>query len=289
VRVPVTTLDRVYFPDTGQTKADLLRYYHRMAPVLLPHLRDRPMILRRFPEGAGGPSFYQHEAGDVPGFVRTTRVEAESGRELDYVVGGAEATLIYFAARGAIECHTWHSRVDLPERPDRLVLDLDPAAGLPFGVTCAIALTVREVLADHGLVGFAKTSGSRGLHVFVPLARRTTYGRVGDAAHRLAELVAERHPREATLTRDPDDRPKGTVYVDFLQNARAKSVAAPYSVRARPAATVSTPLTWDEVAAMPDPTAFTIETVPRRVERVGELFDEVLRARQSLPRSLAGR
>jgi bifunctional non-homologous end joining protein LigD len=289
LRVKVTTLERVYFPGTGQTKADLLRYYHRIAPVLLPHLRDRPMILRRFPEGAGGPSFYQHEAGDVPGFVRTRRVEAESGRELDYVVGGDEATLLYFAARGAIECHTWHSRIDLPDRPDRLVLDLDPAPGVPFDILCRIALTIRDVLDAHGLAGYAKTSGSRGLHVVVPLARRTTYERVGTAAHRLAKAVASHHPRETTLVRDPDGRPAGTVYVDFLQNARAKSIVAPYSVRARPTAPVSTPLAWEEVEACPDPAAFTMGTVPARIERLGELWADVFTARQVLPRTLSGR
>jgi bifunctional non-homologous end joining protein LigD len=247
------------------------------------------MILRRFPEGAGGPSFYQHEAGDVPGFVRTRRVEAESGRELDYVVGGDEATLLYFAARGAIECHTWHSRIDLPERPDRLVLDLDPAAGVSFAVLCRIALTIRDVLEAHGLVGYPKTSGSRGLHVFVPLGRRTTYERLAAAARRLAEEVAGLHVGEATLVRDPDDRPAATVYVDFLQNARAKSIVAPYSVRARPHATVSTPLTWAEVAVCPDPSAFTMTTVPDRIERLGDLWADVLTSRQALPRSLTGR
>jgi bifunctional non-homologous end joining protein LigD len=136
VSVPVTSLDRVYFGTGKRTKADLLRYYHRIAPVLLPHLRDRPMILKRFPEGAGGPHFFQHDAGDVPDFVRTARVESESGKELDYIVGGDEPTLIYCASRGAIECHTWHSTVDDLDHPDRLVIDLDPGAGVPFSRIC---------------------------------------------------------------------------------------------------------------------------------------------------------
>jgi bifunctional non-homologous end joining protein LigD len=278
VHVPVTTLERVYFPKSKQTKADLLDYYHRIAPTILAHLRDRPMILKRFPQGAGRPHFFQHEAGDVPPLVRTARVVAESGRELDYVVGGDEATLLYMAARGAIECHVWHSTIEDLEHPDRFVIDLDPGPRVRFDRLCEIALEVRTAVEEAGLIGFPKTSGSRGLHIFVPLPPGTDFDTAGEMAEAVASDVLASRPRHATVVRDPDDRPAGTVYVDHLQNSRAKSVAAPYSVRATPTGTVSTPLTWAEVEGVPDPREFTMQAVLDRVKRKGDLFAGALTA-----------
>ncbi len=275
VTVPVTSLDRVYFSAGRRTKADLLRYYHRVAPTLLPHLRDRPMILKRFPQGAGGPHFFQHDAGEVPDFVRTARIEAEA-RELDYIIGGDEPTLIYCASRGSIECHTWHSTLDDLDHPDRMVIDLDPGPGVSFKRLCEVALTVRDVLREMDLKGYPKTSGSRGIHVFVPLNPRPTFDGASSTALECASIVVDRHPKHTTLERVPADRPKGTIYVDFLQNARSKSVASPYSVRAKPKATVSTPLTWDEVEAVPDPTSFTIDSVPGRIAQLGDLYKGML-------------
>jgi bifunctional non-homologous end joining protein LigD len=236
------------------------------------------MILKRFPQGAGRPHFFQHEAGDVPPLVRTIPLVAESGRELDYVVGGDEPTLLYMAARGAIECHVWNATVGDLEHPDRFVIDLDPGPRVRFERLCEIALEVRTALDEAGLVGFPKTSGSRGLHVFVPVPAGTSFDAAGEMAEGIASDVQASRPRHATLVRDPADRPAGTVYVDYLQNSRAKSVAAPYSVRATPTGTVSTPLTWAEVEDVPDPKAFTMQAVLERVRRKGDLFAGALTA-----------
>ena len=282
--VPLTHLERVYWPEDGYTKGDLVRYYDEIAPVILPYLEDRPLIMKRYPAGVGGPSFHQHDVNDAPDFVRTATLAVEGGgHTVDYIVGTGRATLLYMANLGAVERHPFHSRVPDLARPDWMVFDLDPGEGVEFGTICRLAVAVRDVLARLGLEGHPKTSGSRGLHVYVPFRAEYDYERVAGLAERVAIVVAREHGDEATVERSLKKRARGQVYVDHLQNAKGKSVVAPYSVRPRAGATVSAPLEWGEVErGRITPRDFTIKNIGARVRRRGDLFRPVLAGRQRL-------
>lgn len=284
--VALTHLDKVYWPDEGYTKGDLIRYYYEIAPHLSPYLEGRPLIMKRYPAGIGGNSFHQHDVNEAPEFIETATIDVEQGREVDYIVGGQRATLVYMANLGAIERHPWHSRVEHLDSPDWVVFDLDPE-NVDFTVVCEVALSTREILNGLGLESYAKTSGSRGLHLYVPLAAGHDYAE----AARFAELVAERvvadNPDVATVERSLKKRKSARIYVDHMQNARGKSVVAPYSVRPRPGAPVSAPLTWAEVGRKKiRPQDFTIKNISGRLVRKGDLFKPVLGGGQTLAEAL---
>jgi bifunctional non-homologous end joining protein LigD len=280
--VPLTSLERVYFPDDGYTKGDLLKYYLRVGRYLMPYLEGRPAILERYPDGVGGKGFFQHDFDIEVPFVTRQTLESESGRMLDYAVYTDLASLLYLVNLGTIAQNPWHARVDDLEHPDYLVLDLDPK-GAPFDHVLEVALTVRDVLTELDLEGYPKTSGSTGLHVFVPLAPRYPFEQVAAVAERVAGEVAARRPRIATVERRLAERKKDQVYVDWQQNARGKPAASVYSVRARPGATVSVPLSWREVERGVDPMDFTIATMPARLRRRGDLWKGMHTRRQKLP------
>jgi bifunctional non-homologous end joining protein LigD len=217
--------------------------------------------------------------------MRTAALEVEDGgaHTVDYIVGSGEATLLYMANLGAIERHPWHSRVEDLEHPDWFVFDLDPSEGVEFETICDVALTTREVLARVGLDSYAKTSGSRGIHIYVPVKSVYTYEQIAELAEQVATVVAREQSAVATVERSKRKRGARMIYVDHMQNARGKSVVAPYSVRPKPGATVSAPLEWKEVERKKIRTAdFHIKNMPRRVESKGELFRPVLRKRQKL-------
>lgn len=274
----LTNLGTVFFPKTGTTKGDLLRYYARVSPVLLPAIADRPLVMKRFPNGVTGKAFYQQRAPEsVPEGVRVECVSDEGMTTQRRIIGGNLATLLYVAQLGAISIDPWHSRVQSIPFADYSVIDLDPGPRATFARVVDVALAVKEVLDELGLRGIAKTSGASGLHVVLPLPERVP----NEAARMLAELVAtrvaDRHPRIATVTRSVADRPRATVYVDYLQNIRGKTVAGVYSVRAQERPYVSAPLMWDEVERGLDPTAFTIDTMPSRIADVGDLWARAMR------------
>lgn len=286
----LTSLDRVYFPDEGYTKADVLRYYSGVAKYILQYIKDRPLIMKRYPTGIRGISFHQHDVNEVPEFVRTVELEAEDSEgkhSVDYVVGGNLQTHLYLANLGAIERHPWHSRVGNLDNPDWFVFDMDPGDEVEFTTICDVALIARDVLADMGLKSHAKTSGSRGIHVYVPIRPEYSYERVADLAAHVAKAIAEEDPNNATVERSKSKRKKSQIYVDHMQNAYGKSVVAPYSVRPRQGATVSAPLEWAEVKGrkirMSD---FTIETILKRIEKKGDLFAPVLKTKQKLEKAL---
>lgn len=287
--VALTHLERVYWPEDGYTKGDLVRYYEEVAPLILPYLADRPLIMKRYPAGVRGPSFHQHDVNDVPGFVRTVTLEVEEGgHSVDYIVGTGRATLLYMANLGAIERHPFHSRVASLDRPDWMVFDLDPGEGVEFETICRLASAVREVLARLGLEAYPKTSGSRGLHVYVPFRAAYEYGRVAELAEVVAKVVAREHEEVATVERSLRRRRRGQIYVDHMQNARGKSVVAPYSVRPRAGAPVSAPLEWGEVErGRVTPRDFTIGNIGRRVRTRGDLFKPVLAGQQRLDEAFA--
>ncbi|HEX8649461.1 MAG TPA: non-homologous end-joining DNA ligase [Pyrinomonadaceae bacterium] len=286
--IGLTNLDKVYWPDDGYTKGDLIRYYYEVSKYILPYLKDRPLIMKRYPNGIGGPFFHQHDVDEAPGYVHTVRVDVEEGHDVDYIVGDNLATLLYMANLGAIERHPWHSRVPCLERPDWFVFDLDPDKTVEFNTICELAISVRDVLGSLGLESYAKTSGSRGIHVYVPIKPVYSYGEVAALAEAVATRVAREHAEVATVERSLKKRKQGQIYVDHMQNARGKSVVAPYSVRPRAGATVSAPLEWSEVKRQKITIGdFNIKNMKRRLARLGDLFKPVLTRRQSLDHAFA--
>ncbi len=282
VTLDVTNLDKVYFPAAGYTKGDVMRYYATVRSYVLPVVADRPLVLRRFPNGIDGKAFYQHRAEQVPEGVRTEPVALSDGAEaVPFLIGGDLATLLYTVQLGAISVDPWHGRVDHVHAADYTILDLDPGPRAPFQSVVKVAHAVKKVLDGLGLRAALKTSGATGLHIHVPLARGTS----AESALILGQLVATRvsgsHPEIATIERTVAARPAEAIYVDYLQNIPGKTVAGAYAVRARAGATVSTPLAWEELTATLDPTAFTIETVPERLEKVGDLWRATMSKRNS--------
>jgi len=276
--VTVTNAQKIFWPAEGYTKGDLIDYYRRIAPALLPYLRDRPLVLTRYPDGIGGKSFFQHDApAFAPSWIRTARIySSESRRDIEYfVVDGADA-LAYVANLGAIPLHVWASRLGSVDRPDWLVLDLDPK-GAPFADVVRVAQALRQILGRLELPSHVKTSGATGLHVLVPLGARYSYEEARSFGRLLALLGVEALPEISTVARPIRSR-GGKVYIDFGQNGQGLTVVAPYSVRPLPGAPVSCPLRWNEVNAELDPSRFTIETVPDRVRRVADPLLPVLSA-----------
>jgi len=281
VALPVTSLDRVYFPATGATKrdvtkGDVMRFYARLSPALLPAIADRPLVLRRYPAGIDGPSFHQHDPGPhTPPGVRTELVVAASAPAPERRLVGAGAaepgpaiaTLLYPVQLGAIPINAWHSRVGAIDSPDYAVLDLDPHPKAGFARVVEVARLVRDALRRRALDALVKTSGSRGLHLLVPLGPDASYDASAALAAEVAAEVAASHPALATVERSLDERRPGTVYVDHLQNAAGKTLAAVFAVRARPGATVSTPLGWSQVTRTLDPNRYTIASVARQRTR----------------------
>lgn len=261
--VKVTNLAKVFWPD-GTTKGDLVAYYETIAPVMLPYLRDRPIVLTRYPDGIAGKSFYQKDAPVyVTDFPRTVEVEHDDAqRTIRYFVLDDAASLRYVANLGTIPIHAWSARAATLERPDWMVIDFDPK-GAPFTDVVRCARALKDLLDALGLPGHPKTSGATGLHVLVPMGRRYSHEEVRTFARLLAILVVEQLPAISTVTRAIEAR-GGKVYVDFGQNGRGNTIVAPFSVRPLPGAPVSCPLRWDEVTARLDPAAFTIRTVPPR-------------------------
>ncbi|HEV2148187.1 MAG TPA: DNA ligase D [Longimicrobiaceae bacterium] len=284
-RLEVSSLGKTFFPRPKRTKGDLLDYYARMSDLVLPAMQDRPLVLRRFPDGIRGEAFYQQSAPEsVPPGVRVEALVSEEGEPQRRFVGGNLATLLYTVQLGAVSYDPWHSRVGRLEFADYTILDLDPGPGAGFRTVVQVARWIREELDGFGLHGALKTSGSSGLHVYLPLPPKTPLEAATLVAQIVATRVAALHPEAATVERMTRRRPKGTVYVDYLQNILGKTVAGVYAVRAKPGATVSTPLRWDELTDDLDFRAFTIDTVPERVAEVGDLWAEAMRR----PNKLAG-
>ncbi len=271
-----TSLRRVLWEADGLTKGDVLRYYARVADVMLRYLDDRPLMLKVYPDGANGKAVVrQRVAGRAPGRARTAKAPTATGKPtLRYI--GSLATLLYAAQQNTIEFHPWHSRVDRPDRPDWIVLDLDPSPGAGFRNVVRVARLIRERVEELGLPCGVKTSGSRGLHVYVPTGGTIDYDTAAAFAKRIAAAVAADEPAIATVERTVDERGR-RVYIDHLQNARGKTAVAPYSLRAHPHAPVSMPIEWDEVDDDLSPRQFTMRDVPERLETVGDVWENLFR------------
>jgi len=278
-RIRLTNLDKLFWPQEGIRKRDLLRYYLRVAPHLLPHLKDRPMVLRRHPDGAADPGFFMKHAPDTrPDWVATCRMR-HKGRHTDFVLVQNLATLLWVVNLGCIDLNPWYSRCDAPEQPDHLMLDLDPGPETPFAAVRDAALIVRDALSSLGAAAYPKTTGSRGIHVGVPIRRGPAHERVWQFAKALARELTSRHPRTFTLEYSKARRPPDRVLLDYNQMAYGQTLASVYSVRPKPRAPVSTPLTWAEVARPIAIEDFRLDNLPRRLGRRGDLWKPLLSPR----------
>ncbi len=275
----LTNLNKVFWPKEGYTKGDVLAYYERMAPVLLPHLKDRPQSLFRTPNGIKGPGFFQKDAGgDAPSWVPSVKIASDSrgGDAIDYILCNDLGTLLYMANLGCIELNPWTSRKQHLLKPDHIVMDLDPSTGNSFDEVVEAALAVKVVLDRIGATGYCKTSGSTGIHVFIPTGGRYTYEELAPVAKNIMRVVHSMLPKTTTLERSLAKRSKKQIYLDHLQNRKGQTLASVYCIRPKPGATVSTPLEWDEVRPGLDLREFNIATVPERVDKLGDLFKGVL-------------
>jgi bifunctional non-homologous end joining protein LigD len=286
-RLGLTNLQKVLWPEAGRTKGWMIEYYARVAPVLLPHVRGRPLTLRRFPDGVEGPSWHQNECRGEPGWFHVFETHGRRGRPLRFCVVDDVASLVWAANQGAIELHPFQWRVDAPRRPTALVFDLDPGPPADL-VSCArAAVRLRELLDAQGLASYPKTSGSLGVHVHVPLGRPDEGEEIKAFARAVAEALARLHPDEAVAGMERTRR-AGKVFVDWLQNDPTRQTVAPYSLRGLPWPTVATPVTWDEVdraagEGRADALVFLADDVLERLDRDGDLFADVLELEQELP------
>jgi bifunctional non-homologous end joining protein LigD len=285
--VRLSNLDKPFWPEEGIAKGDLLRYYREVAPTLLPHLRDRPFTMKRYPDGwQGQPFFRKNVANYAPAWIKRVAVRVTSrgtpppSRTIEVPVVNDEFALLWMINTGCIECHTWYSRIDKLERPDWVVFDLDPSADVGFAETVEVALLVKQALDALGLASFPKTSGALGLHVLVPIERRHRFDDTRRFATEVARQIAGAHPDLAT-TEWSKARRRG-VLIDASQNAQGKTIASVYSVRPMPGAPVSTPLIWDEVNEELDPSRYTMDSVGDRLQRHGDLYEGVLTTKQRL-------
>ncbi len=272
-----TNLSKIYWPEEGYTKRDLFNYYYQAAEYILPYLKDRPQSLNRFPGGIYGKSFYQKDVkGKAPDWVKTFPYTTSDGENKEFLVGDDEATLLWMATLGCIEMNPWFSRVQHPDEPDYCVIDLDPDKNT-FDQVIAAAQEVKKILDAIGIPGFAKTSGSTGIHIYIPLGAKYSYDQSQLFGKLIVSIVHQQLPDFTSMERQIKNR-GGKMYLDFLQNRPGATIAGPYSLRPKPGATVSMPLHWDEVKKGLKMKDFTIKNAIPRVKREGDLFKGTLGA-----------
>jgi bifunctional non-homologous end joining protein LigD len=284
--VKLSSADRVLFPDDGITKGDLFEYYREIAPVLVPHLKDRPFTMKRYREGIVRDGFFQKQAPKgMPSWIatRTFRTVPREGepRMVDFPLVNSTEALLWMVQMHCIDMNAWYSRVDKPERPDYVVFDLDPPDD-GFANAIRVAHLTRQALDGLDLRSYVKTSGASGIHVLVPIARRYSFEETYEFAERVARAVEEENPGLATTEWLKKKRPEGSVLVDHRQNGHGKTIASVYSVRPRPGAPVSTPLEWKELTDDVRPRDFGMREALERVEQRGDLYEPVLHGGQSL-------
>jgi bifunctional non-homologous end joining protein LigD len=278
--VTLTNLDKVFFPEAGLTKRDLLQYYADVAPVLLPHLRDRAMVMKRYPNGIGGKWFFMKRApSSRPEWIETCEIMHKSRNLIAFPMVQDLAALLWIINLGCIDLNPWCGRCDDVNRPDFLNFDLDPARGATFADVLKTAIVVRDALGELGMRPVVKTSGSEGLHLYVAIVRGPTQKEVWEFAKQLARRLEKEHPRLVTTEFLVADRPRGRVLVDYNQNAWGRTLASVYSVRPKEFAGVSTPVSWDEVERGFDVADFRLENVPSRLRSLGDLWKPLLSGR----------
>lgn len=285
--VSISNRKKVYWPDEGFTKGDVIDYYDKVADYILPHLKGRPLSLKRNPNGINDSGFYHKDAGEnAPPFVDVFKVKSESnGKIIDYIVCNNKSTLLYVVNLGCIEINPWNSTTKKPGHPTWMVIDIDPSDKNTFTEVVDTALTVKMILDKAGMRSYCKTSGSSGLHVYTPLKNKYDYVTVKDFALIIASLVQEQLPETTTLERSLSKRgPK--IYIDYLQNSAGQTLASVYSVRPVPGASVSAPLEWKEVNHQLSPKQFTMQNIFQRLKKKGDLFLPVLNESNSIAKGL---
>jgi bifunctional non-homologous end joining protein LigD len=278
--VRLTNLRKLFWPERGITKGALIQYYADVAPVLLPHIRNRAMVMKRYPHGAAGPFFFMKRAPTPrPAWIRTHAIDHGSGNVIDFPVIDDVPSLLWVINLGCIDLNQWYATCDDVDRPDYVHFDLDPGEGATFDQVRACAVIVGDALKRLGMKPLVKTSGSKGIHIYVPIVRGPVQKRVWTFAKALAVELASRNPALMTSEYRVARRPRGRVLVDYNQNRWGSTLASVYSVRPRPLATVSTPLTWKEVAAGAKTEDFRLDNVRKRIAKVGDLWKPLVMAR----------
>ncbi len=278
--VAVSNLDKVFWPELGLTKRDLLQYYADVSPALLPHLRDRAMVMKRYPNGIHGKCFFMKRTPSPrPDWVETCDIMHKSGNLIDFPMAQEAASLLWLVNLGCIDLNQWYARCDDTDRPDYLHFDLDPVVGAGFDRVRRTALVVRDALEALGMRVLVKTSGSKGLHLYVPIVRGPRQKEVWCFAKALARRLAGEHEGLITAEYRVAERPRGRVLVDYNQNAWGRTLASVYSVRPTERATVSAPVTWDEVERGVEIEDFRLDNMPARVRRLGDLWKPLLAER----------
>ena len=279
--VHLTNLRKMFFAEIGLTKGGLLQYYAAIASALLPHIRDRAMVMKRYPHGADGPFFFMKRAPSPrPDWIRTCAIDHGSKGTIDFPVIDDRASLMWVINLGCIDLNQWYGRCSSPNQPDYVHFDLDPGPGVPFSQVCEAGLIVDDALRALKIPSLVKTTGSKGLHVYVPIVHGPDQKDVWTFAKAFAEEIGRRHPRVLTTQYRVARRPAGRVLVDYNQNAWGRTLASIYSVRPRPAASVSTPVSWKEVADGIEIDQFTVGNVPSRVADLGDLWTSLLTGRR---------
>ena len=279
-RVRLTNLGKMFWTESGITKRDLLQYYADVSPYLLPHLRDRAMVMKRYPNGARGKCFFMKRVPvPHPDWLETCAIEHKSGSVIDFPIVQDLASLLWCVNLGCIDLNPWYARCDDTDRPDYVHFDLDPVPGASFKKVLEAALVVRDALEGLGMKPLVKTTGSSGVHIYVGIKRGPTQKQVWTFAKALAVALASQHPKLLTAEYRIAARPKGRVLVDYNQNAWGRTLASIYSPRPKPRAPVSTPLTWKEVESGVSLSDFRLENVPARLKKIGDLWKPLLSAR----------
>jgi bifunctional non-homologous end joining protein LigD len=271
----LTNLRKVFWPTEGILKGDVIEYYRKIAPFILPYLKGRPESLNRHPNGITGDSFFQKNQEKLPSWIATKKIYSDSDEQtINYLLCQNEATLVYIANLGCIEINPWLSKASSLNKPDFCVFDLDPEK-IAFSAVLETAQAIHVLLDEIGASNYCKTSGATGLHIYVPLGHKYDFQQARQFVELICRIINAKLPKSTSMVRSPQKRQR-KVYLDFLQNRRGQTIAAPYSLRPRPGAPVSTPLLWTEVNDMLNPTDFTIDTIPARLEKIGDLWKPVL-------------
>ena len=290
IKVRITNRNKIFWPEEGLTKGDVIDYYMSIADYIMPYLKGRPQSLKRNPNGIRDEGFFHKDAGDeAPEWVESIRIFSESAnKHIDYIVCNNKATLAYLNNLGCIELNPWHSTVKALDYPDYLVIDIDPSEKNTFEQVIEAANMIKEVLDQAGAQSYCKTSGATGLHVYVPMGKKYTYEQVKDFAHLICTLAQARLPQFTTLERSLKKRGKKDIYLDYLQNRRGQTITATYSLRPRPGAPVSMPLRWKEVRSGLKPSDFNIHNALKRIKKTGDIFSGILGKGANMEKCLEG-
>ena len=278
IKVKLTNLNKIYFPVDAITKGMVVDYYQQMSEYILPYLKDRPESLKRNPNGINDNGFFHKDAGeDAPAYIKSFKIFSESAeKEIDYIICNDKATLAYLNNLGCIEINPWNYTTKSLDKPDYLIIDIDPSDNNDFEQVITTAIAFKKLLDKAGATSFCKTSGATGLHIYVPMGKKYLYETVKDFAHSLCMLVNEELPEFTSLERNLAKRGTNHIYLDYLQNRRGQTIACAYSLRPKVGGTISTPLLWEEVKTGLHPSQFNIKTLPDRLINLGDIFKGVL-------------